>query len=107
MMINIDELKSLLLNIKNDKDLFKAQLKEVIKKLTEFSEDFDIYYEIKNDIINNYDIRNKNFYMLHNLNEMTIQYYIDGFKNLKIFGDRFVKENNRKCFIIVGGEKKV
>ena len=66
MMINNDELKSLLLNIKNDKGLFKAQLKEVIKKLTEFSEDFDIYYEIKNDIINNYDIRNKDFYMLHN-----------------------------------------
>ena len=37
---------------------------------------------------------------------MKIQYYIDGFKDLKIFGDRFVKENNRKCFIIVGGEKK-
>ena len=159
---NTDELKSLLLNIKNDKDLFKNQLKEVIKKLTEFSENMDIYYEIKNDVMNNYDIRNKDFYMLHDLyevnsnnflygklkelqninkeildviddegesneenetetesdelnnnfppnhlNEMTMQYYIDrNDKKVKIFGYSFVKENDKKCFLLVGGEKK-
>lgn len=78
MLPNTDKLKSLLLQIKNDKDLFKDQLKEVIKKLTEFSENINIYYEIKNDIMNNYDIRNKDFYMLDNLYEVYTNNFLYG-----------------------------
>ena len=45
-------------------------IKLIIKELNEFSEFMEKYYQINNDILNNYDMRNKNYDMLMNLKEI-------------------------------------
>ena len=77
-------------------------LKEPIKKFKE---------QIKKGIIKNYYQENMNIKSKNdankNIDEITIQYKINNFKNLnvRIFGDEFVKNNKDKCKIIKNGKE--
>ena len=58
-------------NLKRIINKFKNNLEEIIIKLKKLQNNLDIYYNINNDIINNYEInKNRNFNLLINLNNI-------------------------------------
>ena len=71
LMPNMDQLKEQLLEIKKVIEVFNVKIKEIIKKLNDLANAMDIYYEIQNNILNNYDMRNKNYHILQNIKEIT------------------------------------
>ena len=52
---NIEEKKKILLEIKKEIDYFNNEIRNIINKLNDLSNTINIYYEIFNDIINNYE----------------------------------------------------
>jgi hypothetical protein len=61
---NIDEMKEKLNKFKNKIDLLNKDINEIIKILNIVKEDMDIYYNINYNLINNYEIQNKNYHIL-------------------------------------------
>ena len=57
-------------NFKNMIDIFKNDINNIIKILTEIISAFDNYYKINYDIINNFQIQNRNYEILQNINEV-------------------------------------
>ena len=58
-------------NLKRIINKFKNNLEEIIIKLKKLQNNLDIYYNINNDIINNYEInKNRNYNLLINLNNI-------------------------------------
>ena len=49
---------------------FKDNINKIISKLNDVMKNMDDYFNIYNDIINNFDSRNKNYYILKNINDM-------------------------------------
>ena len=71
------DLKNINNNLKNSRikiDEYKNFLNEIIKKLNNLRDNLEIYYKIYNDIIQTYNIRNRNFILLENMND--INYYL-------------------------------
>ena len=73
-------------------DFEKEDIKEI--KKTNTKSEIKIINKTKNDELINED----------NNDEIIIQYQIDNitcYKNIRIFGDKFVRNNNKKCKIII------
>ena len=51
-------------------DKLNAIIKNIIKKLNEVTENLEIYFKINFDMINNYEIEDKNYQILQNINEI-------------------------------------
>ena len=160
---DIEKTKKRLIEIKKEIDEFIKQIKNIITKLNQLIKSMNIFYEINNNILNNYDIKNRNYELFQNINEITnnnliyeklkninnnndlknkINNIIDLYKNIntnninndnnknnsnfidnnkneitiiykinnenkvKIFGDKFVKNNKNKCYMIIDNIKK-
>ena len=56
--------------MKNEIDKFNNNIKEIINKLNELSDNMNIYYEINNNIVNNYDKKNRNYKILQNIKQI-------------------------------------
>ena len=69
---NIEEKKNILLKIKIEVDYFNNEIKNIINKLNDLINIMNIYYEIYNDIINNYETKNRNYSILSNIKEIDI-----------------------------------
>ena len=69
---NIQEKKNILLKIKIEVDYFNNEIKNIINKLNDLINIMNIYYEIYNDIINNYETKNRNYSILSNIKEIDI-----------------------------------
>ena len=67
---NIDQSKKRLNEIKYEIDILTNQINEIINKLNKFLEAMNIYYEINNNIIKNYEVKNRNYQILKNINEI-------------------------------------
>ena len=67
---NKTEIKKEINNFRNKIDLFINNIKEIIEKLNDIIKNIDIYYKINYDIINNYDIKKKNYESIKNVNEI-------------------------------------
>ena len=67
---NINEINNNLLEMKKQIDLFNNNIKEIIKKLNELSDIINIYYEINNNIIKNYEMKNRNYQILQNIKQI-------------------------------------
>ncbi len=65
-----DEIKEELNKFKNKIDSIKNIVKNLIYTLNKVCEKYQIIYEINNDIINNYQIKNKNYEYLKNIVEI-------------------------------------
>ena len=113
----------------------------IINKLKKVKENMMIYYNIYNNMINNYEIKNRNYNILKNINEINnniikdikeinnninnkiykilkiynkmkpiidinIIYRIDKEdEKLRLFGDEFVKNNQKKCKLLIDNKE--
>ena len=64
---NMDEIKKKLLQLKKEIETFKSQIQIVMMKLNKMKEALDIFYEINNDILNKYEMKNRNYQILENI----------------------------------------
>ena len=53
--------------MKNEIDKFNNKIKEIMKQLNDLSDIIKIYYEINNNILNNYTKQNRNYQTLKNI----------------------------------------
>ena len=86
----LSKLKDYINNLKND-------IKEIKLKLDNVSNNFDKYYKINEDIFNSYNIKNKNYEILHNINEIKNDQSINdinGVINEKDINNKFKKIMN-------------
>ena len=80
ILIDIKELKKKMNNLEKVINKFKMNLEEIINKFQKLKDNLDIYYNINNNIINNYEKnKNRNYNLLMNLNNIndTIEDEID------------------------------
>ena len=56
--------------LKNQIDIFNSNVKKIIKGLNQLIENMETYYNIFNDIFNNYDVKDKNYQVLKNINQI-------------------------------------
>ena len=67
-LIDIKELRNKMNNLNKVINKFKLNLEETINKFKKLQVNLDTYYNISNDILNNYEInKNRNYYLLRNL----------------------------------------
>ena len=64
---NKNIIKNKLLQLKNEIETFKEEIKEAMKKLDKLKEALDIFYEINNDIFNKLEMKNRNYQSLENI----------------------------------------
>ena len=60
-------IKNKLLQLKKEIAIFKDEIKEAMMKLEKLKEALDIFYEIKNDIFNKLEMKNRNYQSLENI----------------------------------------
>ena len=70
IVLNKKELQLKLNELQKFIDKFKECINEIFEILYEVQSNMELYYKIKKDIINNYDIRRKNYELLFNLKEI-------------------------------------
>ena len=68
-----DETRVELDKIKNEIDTFNNNIKNIICGLNQLIENMETYYKIFNNIFNNYDVKNKNYQVLKNINQIDIK----------------------------------
>ena len=68
LMPDMEQKKKILKEIKSMKDTINIKIQEIIEQLLGFIEVINHYYDINNDILNNFDIKNRNYQNLENLN---------------------------------------
>ena len=64
---NMDEIKNKLFLLKKEIETFNSQIQIVMMKLNKMKEALDIFYEINNDILNKYEMKNRNYQILENI----------------------------------------
>ena len=67
---DIDELKSKMTNLRTKLDEIKQSIYKIIERLNILMKNIETYYIINNDLINNYDIKNTNYEILQNVNDI-------------------------------------
>ena len=67
---NIDKIKEKVNILRKEIDKFNNKIKELIYKLNKVMEYMEIYYKINDNILNNYNIKNRNYEILENINEI-------------------------------------
>ena len=67
---NINEINSNLLKMKNEIDIFNKDINDIINKLNELKDIMNIYYEINNNILKNYEKKNRNYQILQNIKQI-------------------------------------
>ena len=70
IMRDINDLKNDINEYKKEIDIFNYNIDGIINKLKKVKENIMIYYNIYNKMINNYEIKNRNYIILQNLNEI-------------------------------------
>jgi len=63
----MDELKNQLLQLRKEIEILVDEIQITIMKLNEFKKAMNIFYEINNDILNNYEMKNRNYEILENI----------------------------------------
>jgi small GTP-binding protein len=64
---NKNIIKNKLLQLKNEIETFKDEIKKAMMKLDKLKEALDIFYEINNDIFNKLEMKNRNYQSLENI----------------------------------------
>ena len=68
---NIEQIKNTLLKNKEKIELFNDNIKEIIRQLNIMIDTMNLFYEINNNILKNYDKQNRNFQNLSNIKELS------------------------------------
>ena len=69
---DVEEKKKILFGIKTEIEYFNKKVKKIMFILNELVNTMNVYYEINNDILNSYEIRKRNYQMLSNIKEISI-----------------------------------
>ena len=85
LMPDMEQKKKILKEIKSMKDAINIKIQEIIEQLNGFITLINNYYDINSDILNNFDIKNRNYQNLENLNEINNNNII--YKKLKGIND--------------------
>ena len=64
---NIDDKKRILNDMKKNIDIINTTIKDMINKLNEFMKYINKYYEINNNILENYNVKKRNYQNLKNI----------------------------------------
>ena len=99
---DIEEKKKVLNDIKLIMDETNAMIKEIINQLNGLSEFINKYYEINKGILDNYDVKRRNYQVLTNLKEISINNTI--FDKLKISNK---KDFKNKVFDLIDLYKNI
>jgi len=95
MIPNINNLNNKMNDLKKWIDEYKNYAKKIIEKLNNNIENLNIYYKINNDIITNFEVRNRNFPILQNLKDINthINDFLENFriKNINTIVDIYNK----------------
>ena len=67
---DIEKTRKRLLEIKKEVEEFSKQIKSIITKLNSLIRSMNIFYDLNNNIINNYNIKNRNYEIFQNINEI-------------------------------------
>ena len=67
---DLEESKKRIEEIKLMIDKLTTQINEITNKFNELIKDLKIYYEINNNILKNYEVKNRNYQVLQNVNEI-------------------------------------
>ena len=82
---NINKLKDKINNLRKEIDIIKKYIDVFIKNLIKVKENLEIYFDIYNNIINNYNIHNINYEMLQNINEINNIKKFENIEKLNIY----------------------
>ena len=88
LILNKDELKMKMYDLRKDIDIFNNNIKEIINILNKVMENMEKYFKISNDIINNIENKNINYEILNNIDEIINN--IDIKKDISMI----IKDNN-------------
>ena len=69
---NPDNKRMELDKLKEEIDIFNNYVKKIISGLNQLIENMETYYKIFNNIFNNYNVNNKNYQVLKNINQISI-----------------------------------
>ena len=58
--------------LKNEIDIFNKNVKKIINGLNQLIENMETYYNIFNNVFNNYNVNNKNYHVLKNINQINL-----------------------------------
>ena len=64
---NVEEIKELMTEFRKKLDILNNDINGIISFLKKITENMELYYKINEDLLNNYDIRKKNYHTLKNL----------------------------------------
>ena len=67
MIPNKIEIKEYMNKLREAINILKNNIEEIKNKMNEVKENIEIYYKIINNIINNYDIKNRKYEILKNI----------------------------------------
>ena len=67
---DMNEVGNKMNRLKNSIDIFKNDIKIIINQLNKVIENLDIYYNLGNNMIKNYESKNRNYEILQNINEI-------------------------------------
>ena len=79
---NKDKIKNELKELRNKIDIMNDNIKEICNMLNKVSEYMEILYKINNDIIENYNTKNRNYQILQNINRMNNRNMIYDINNI-------------------------
>jgi protein-L-isoaspartate(D-aspartate) O-methyltransferase len=64
------DLKNYIEELTKYKNILNEECEIIINAINKVKKNFEIYYKIKKDMIDNYDKKNKNYYVFYNMNEI-------------------------------------
>ena len=93
---DIEQSKKRLKEIKSEIDILTNQVNEIINQLNKFLEVMNTYYEMNNTIIKKYEVKNRNYQILKNINEINNNDKInEKIKKINQHNDIIDKKNKR------------
>ena len=72
MISNVDNKRNVLDKLKEEIDVFNDHCKKIINGLNQLIKNLETYYQILNNIFNNFNPKNKNYQILQNINQINI-----------------------------------
>ena len=97
-----EKIKEKVNEFKKKIDKMKEKVTDIIDRFKKLNENLDIYYEISNDLINNYNIQNKNYEYLRNISEIR---NIINLNEIDIFNNE--KDINKQFPILLNIDSKM
>ena len=79
---NLTEVNNMLAELKKEIDYFNNQIKDIVNKLNELIKAMNTYYEINKDLINNYEMKKRNYQILQNIKEIDNKEILNSIKKI-------------------------